>query len=50
MAESTMEAGKTENNTVLEPTPLQAANQSKESGKKERDFTGFKINEIIIVF
>jgi hypothetical protein len=50
MAESMTEAGKTENNTVLELTLLPAVNPSKENGKKERDFIGFKINEIIIVF
>ena len=50
MAESTKEDGKMENNMELVPTPLLAVKQSKESGKKERDFIGFKINEIIIVF
>ena len=44
MAESTKEDGKTENNMVLVPTPLQVEKLSKESGKMERDFTGFKTN------
>jgi hypothetical protein len=50
MAESTKEDGKTENNTVSEPTLLPAVKQSKESGKKVKDFTGFKTNETIFVF
>lgn len=50
MAESTKEDGKMENNTELVPTPLLAVKQSKESGKKEKDFTGFRINETIFVF
>ena len=50
MAESTKEDGKMENNMELVPTPLLAVKQSKESGKKEKDFTGFRINETIFVF
>jgi hypothetical protein len=45
MAESTKEDGKTVNNTELVHTPLLAVKQSKESGKKEKDFIGFKTNE-----
>ena len=50
MAESTKEDGKMENNTELVPTPLLVVKQSKESGKKVKDFIGFKINETIFVF
>jgi len=38
------------NNTVWALTPQLQAKQNRESGRKERDFIGFKINEIIIVF
>lgn len=50
MAESMKEDGKTANNTELELTLLLAVKQSKESGKKVKDFTGFKTNETIFVF
>jgi len=50
MAESMKEDGKTVNNTELELTLLLAVKQSKESGKKVKDFTGFKTNETIFVF
>ena len=50
MAESMKEDGRMENNTVLEPTHQQAVKQSKESGKRVKDFTGFKTNETIFVF
>jgi len=49
-AESTKEDGRTENNTVLEPTHPPAVKQSKENGKKVKDFTGFKTNETILNF
>lgn len=45
MVESTREDGKTVNNTELVHTPLLAVKQSKESGKKAKDFTGFKTND-----
>jgi hypothetical protein len=47
MVESTREDGKMVNNTESELTPLLVVKQSKESGKKVKDFTGFKINETI---
>ena len=47
MEESTRVVGKTVNNMVLVLTPLQVVKQSKESGKKEKDSTGFKTNETI---
>jgi len=50
MAENTKEDGRMVNSTELVPTPLLAVKQSKESGKKEKDFIGFKINETIFVF
>jgi hypothetical protein len=50
MEESTKEVGKTENNTELEPTPLLAVKQNKENGKKEKDFTGYRINEHFKLF
>ena len=50
MAESMREDGKTENNTVLEPTPPLVVKQNKESGKRVKDFIGFKTNETIFVF
>ena len=50
MAESMKEDGRMENNTVLEPTHQQAVKQSKESGKRVKDSTGFKTNETIFVF
>jgi len=42
MAESTREAGKTENNTELVSTPPQVVKPSKESGKKVKDYIGSK--------
>ena len=50
MVESMREDGKTENNMVLEPTPPLVVKQNKESGKRVKDFTGFKTNETIFVF
>ena len=41
MVGNTMEDGKMENNTVWELIPLPVVNQSKENGKKEKDFIGF---------
>jgi len=43
--ESMREDGKTVNNMELVHTLLQAVKQSKENGKKERDFTGSKTND-----
>jgi hypothetical protein len=50
MAESTREAGKMVNSTESVPTPQLVVKQSRESGKKVKDFTGFKTNETIFVF
>ena len=50
MAESMRVDGKMENNTELVLTPQLAVKQSKESGKKVKDFTGFKTNETIFHF
>ena len=45
-AESMKEAGKTGNNMELAPILLLVGKQRTENGKKEKGFTGFKINEI----
>jgi hypothetical protein len=44
---NTKEAGKMESNMVSVHILLQVERQSKESGKKERDFTGFKTNDLL---
>ena len=45
MVGSMREAGKTESNMELELILLLAEKPRMENGKKEKDFTGFKINE-----
>jgi len=45
MAESTKVDGRTENNMVLEHIPLLVEKQSRENGKKARDFIGFRTND-----
>ena len=50
MVESTREDGKTVNNTELVLTLLLAVKRSKENGKKVKDFTGFKTNDLIFLF